>query len=451
MSVSYTLGNFSKKEKKYTIRLRYRRNDVNFIWDVEFNGEKLRVSESGWDKKKQKLKSGVIGSEDVNLYLQTIDNTLPLVIKELFLKGYSISKKSILELLFEKLDKSDEICESNNVGEYIKHFIERAEKGIMVNSRGKEFEKGSLRIYRRLQGYFELVYPNLTFNGITKKWFEEFFYVFLKDKQELTIKKNGIDIPFSKKALSDDTIQGILTRLSKIMRQAVEDGYSVNRNFEKSWFLRMIPKIDKKKDGRTDYALSELQLNELVNYVPHDEYGYSKVVLGQIRDLFLLGCYTSLRVSDLITLTKLDIEEYEDGYIIRKRRIKTDKWVVIPVVEEVPKKIIAKYMSSDFPSVSYDYINKGIKCIAKYLGWDEPIRSNRVVGGKKVELIQPLYEVISSHFGRRTAITNLLRNNLSLSEVQSITGHETSLMVELYDKRKEEERLNNIINKIKKQ
>lgn len=159
--------------------------------------------------------------------------------------------------------------------------------------------------------------------------------------------------------------------------------------------------------------LSEKELNtiwKLTNLEPNQE---------QARDLFLIGCWTGLRVSDYLKLTKSHIR----NNTIFLQMAKTGDSVIIPL-HPVAQAILEKY-NHVLPSTNGQKLNKYIKEVVQLAGITELIAFNRTVAGKKVTYTKPKYELVSSHTGRRSFATNLYLSGFPAYDIMKITGHKT--------------------------
>ena len=137
-------------------------------------------------------------------------------------------------------------------------------------------------------------------------------------------------------------------------------------------------------------------------------------VLCVARDLFLIGCYTGMRVSDYTRLTPNDIR---GGFIYFEQK-KTKGRIVIPAHRRVID-IIEKYNGS--PRLSEAKLNLHIKTICKMAGITGLIGITE--GGKII--YKEKYELVSSHTARRSAATNMALNGTPLRDIMQITGHKT--------------------------
>lgn len=145
-------------------------------------------------------------------------------------------------------------------------------------------------------------------------------------------------------------------------------------------------------------------------------------VKAEYRDLFILECLTGHRVSDIPILFNPELYSIEGEYF----SFITKKEKVPALVKRTPEvlEIIEKYKDG------FEHLNinsrtlaqsetNALKDIAKKAGL------NRIISykdNKGITHSRPLYELISSHFGRHTFVTRMARL-MSLEEVKYLTGH----------------------------
>lgn len=135
-------------------------------------------------------------------------------------------------------------------------------------------------------------------------------------------------------------------------------------------------------------------------------------------DIFLLGCYTALSISDIVNITK---DKIEDDHI-HTRRIKTDELLKIPLIVEA-KQILEKY-NYDFKSYGITSGRVQLKKVFRVLGFNRKVRITSKVGSKgTIDKMVPLHREISWHKARKTAITTLLSKGVDQSLVMMISGH----------------------------
>lgn len=148
------------------------------------------------------------------------------------------------------------------------------------------------------------------------------------------------------------------------------------------------------------------------------------------RNWFLIGCYTGLRVSDLLSLSKRNIS---DKFITIATE-KTDEKVVIPLHPTV-KKIIKKYKGFP-PSITDVEVNRMIKITARRAGINEDVLITTTKGGKREDRYLKKWQVIRSHTMRRSAITNMQsrKDPVPTAIIKKITGIKSDKTLARYTK-----------------
>lgn len=135
-----------------------------------------------------------------------------------------------------------------------------------------------------------------------------------------------------------------------------------------------------------------------------------------VRDRFIIGAFTGLRVSDYGRLSTANLA----GDTIRIKTAKTGANVVIPIHPYIR----AILSSIDLNKrVSDQKINKHIKEIARMAGIDEEVTINRNIGGHNVQETHKKYELVCSHTARRSFATNAYKAGVPTIAIMKITGH----------------------------
>tara|TARA_B100000780_G_scaffold250676_1_gene196920 strand:- start:1246 stop:2430 length:1185 start_codon:yes stop_codon:yes gene_type:complete len=158
------------------------------------------------------------------------------------------------------------------------------------------------------------------------------------------------------------------------------------------------------KSNKSIFYLSEIELDKLRTSTPKSK------SLQEQKDVFVLQCYTGLRVSDLRRVNLDTISE--DRSMILMQATKTDEAIKLPILPEA-EEILSKY-DYKLPFISDKKYNKAIKDFLKELDFDRKIES---------QSFAPLYEVCTSHIARKTFLSYLINvKKLSAPEVKEITG-----------------------------
>ena len=155
------------------------------------------------------------------------------------------------------------------------------------------------------------------------------------------------------------------------------------------------------------------------------------------KDMFVFGCATALRYSDLMNICVKDIEEHPSGYFLRVDSLKTGTEVNIKL-PLFAMDIFRKYSRHKglrqklFNTLALSAFNMNLKKIGRAAGWINSIGKYRSKNGEKEE-IRPesgkLYrfcDLMSSHVMRRTGITVLLMLEMPEYLLRKISGHTAS-------------------------
>lgn len=138
--------------------------------------------------------------------------------------------------------------------------------------------------------------------------------------------------------------------------------------------------------------------------------------LQNARDLFIVGCCTGLRFSDV---SKLNEGMIQDD-IIRLHTKKTGALVEIPLHPKLKEMIETRGLPHPITSQK---LNNYLRQICQLLGFDQPIEIKKVVGGKREVRTVPKYELIKSHTARRTFASMLYKAGIPPRIIMGFTGH----------------------------
>ena len=139
----------------------------------------------------------------------------------------------------------------------------------------------------------------------------------------------------------------------------------------------------------------------------------------RVRDMFVLMCTTSLRYSDLKQINKSNVR---DNFLFITHQ-KTKVEVSIPL-NKYSKDILERF-EHNIPIIDLGQFNQSIKRVCKVCKLDTDVEVVEFYHNKKEVSIQPKYKLVSSHTGRRTFITNLIKKNISHQIIMKISGHTT--------------------------
>jgi integrase len=160
----------------------------------------------------------------------------------------------------------------------------------------------------------------------------------------------------------------------------------------------------------TEQELSKLYKHDFSNNLP----------LDRIRDLFLVGCWTGCRFSDISQITPDNISK---GFIHLKQ-YKTGAKVIIPL-HPVVTAILNKYGGTLPMATSNQNFNEILKDVARLSGIDETTHKAITKGGVRVSTAYKKWQLVTTHTARRSFATNLFKSGFPTLSIMAITGHTT--------------------------
>ncbi len=219
-------------------------------------------------------------------------------------------------------------------------------------------------------------------------------------------------------SLNPNTIGGYIDVIRQVCGKAELRGHEVSNDFKNSDFYT----------PSNETLDTYLNLEEIHNiYKQKFENDY----LDNARDWLIIGVWTGLRISDLLSLNKSNL----DGDFIKKDTLKTKFPVIIPKHNHVNK--ILEKRNGKFPrKISDQNFNKYIKEVCKEVKITEKIKGAKMIeieeikNGKKKKIhrkrigFYPKYQLVSSHICRRSFASNHF-GKLDTLTLMKITGHKT--------------------------
>lgn len=175
-------------------------------------------------------------------------------------------------------------------------------------------------------------------------------------------------------------------------------------------------------------TLSIEQLNFLIyNDTFNDKL---KPHLQTAKDIFIVGCLTGLRISDVRRLKQQHVVARDGNTYLNIAAQKTGYETLVKLPEFCVA-IIRKYKGKQklLPVPIACRFNKRLKEICELAEWTWPVVKQRRRGSKIIELKLAVNEpyrfcdLVSSHTMRRTSITNMLVSGMPEHVVRKISGH----------------------------
>jgi len=358
-------------------------------------------NKNDWDTKNEKIKipSSTSNAKDINIKLADV---LLNFTKELYLNYSTGFGEYEASILFNKLignTKEPEVEKKTiDLIAYYKWFrVYYAENNSPYSK--KVLKPGTIRTFNSafnlIESYMdERKIKALYFNTIDR----EFYYDFLR---YLTDKK------FSK-----NYIGTVIQKLKTVMGYAFDENKHTNLEFKKNYFSKISEPI----------AHPYLNSNELKSI---EKLSLSDSKMDIARDIFLIGCYTGLRIGDLLNFIKNPDVISDGGYMFFKvSQQKTSNPVIIPL-NKIISQILNKYDGNLPPYMRENEINIFIKSICKRAKIDQQHCIKRTEGGLVTESIMPKYKFVTTHTARRSFCTNAYKSGMPVHDIMAISGHKS--------------------------
>lgn len=232
--------------------------------------------------------------------------------------------------------------------------------------------------------------------------------------------KNFTDFMY-KKGCFDNYVGANIKVIRTFFNYIKEEKDIYTGDFHKQFYVR--------KEEVDILVLSPEQLKFLI----HDKEFESQLVSTQqkVKDIFIFGCTTGLRFSDIFLLTNKNFEKTNDEWYLKLKSKKTKTYSSI----KLPSYAIAvykKYQTSSntkpvFGTKNLSNFNRSIKRIGEMAGFTEAVHVSREKQGKAKKITKKdserFCDKMSSHMMRRTAITTLLILGMPEHLVRKISGH----------------------------
>jgi integrase len=368
---------------------------------IDFNASiGFRVLVENWDIDKQRVKnrSTVTNRDEINLMLGNLTTH--------FEKFENTNKANGITPSYEDAKKHYETyftqpTKPKDLFEFIDAFIVDAKTKNNPHT-GKRVTEQTIKGYevtKTILKAFNDTQYKIGFDKITLDWYFDFV--------EFCNKKN----------LSHNYIGKHVKTVKTFLTNAVEQGLTSNESFRNKKF-----RVLKEESDNIYLTMDELTQLWKVDLSKNQ-------IQERARDLFLIGAFTGLRVSDYNHLADTNISEVNGVRMVKIKTQKTGRVVAIPL-HPIVDAILQKNNGQPPKKMPEQNINKNIKDVCEGVGIDgiEYIETTR--GGMKVTEKKYRFQLVKTHTARRSFCTNAYLSGMSSLDIMSISGHnnETNFM-----------------------
>jgi integrase len=386
-------------------RISYAGNTLKF-----YPGESVEVSH--WDPKLQvaKVSKKYPQASELNNRLSNISAS----IHRLFLQwqnehpGFPYPDHSEFKELLNRTLKESGNVKRDFFG-FFAEMIKRTEEGKRVipngSRKGKQFSLNTIKAYKstllRVREFSQVSNRKVDFKTIDQQFYDGFISFLQKDRIDSKDRKV--------KGLKNNAIGKHIKVIRLVMNEALANRLHDNMTFKARSFTVLT------EQGRSPVYLTEFEIDSLYRA----EMPNSK--LEKVRDMFIIGCKTGLRFSDL---NQLKPEHFKGGFIHVTTQ-KTGEMVTIPE-HAIVREIRSKYANVLPQAISNQKANEYLKEIFNMIqGYDVLVDVSYTKGGLTVKTQVPKAEMITTHTARRSFATNAVKAGVSTFLIMKITGHKS--------------------------
>lgn len=351
----------------------------------------LKVEPVFWDEVRQRVKNSKYCpyADEVNAALVAIFSKLETFIADSAREGRPVTKDRLKEVLDCHFGKGG--GRGGTLHEFFDTYISECDTRQNGRRGGQTVTYKTKREYARtfdyLKRFEKKLGRTLDFPDIDKALLQQ-FVAYLQSLN-----------------LATNTIAHKIISLKALLHEAVERELTDNTRWQ--GFRHVTEETDA-------VALDEAELEKIrkcdLSHNPH---------LAEIRDLFLMECWTGLRFSDIIRLRP----EHIQGKLIVIQQQKTNNYVKIPI-HPVFREIWERYGGIPL-TISNQKFNDHIKEVCHAAGITDSVLKSITRGGKKITTKYEKWQLVSSHTGRRSFATNLYKSGFPSISIMHITGHKT--------------------------
>lgn len=389
---------------KYSLR----KNSIQLVFS--YGRKKLfRVSTgftvnniSNWNDNKQKIKE--VASEptayNYNQSLNRLKHDFEYEYSLLLTKEEEISNAELREV-YKKLNSSAQ----NVVKKASLKFIALFQKWIDYSKhnrvKGKKLTESTIKTYKNslfVFKQFEKSNGEIRFKNIDASFYNDF----LAFCDEPSYRDEGFSLNYTGK---------LIKNLKSFLKFAIsQHAIEMSSKFQFSDFTVISEDVD-------SIYLSTEELMKMY-YLPLD---HMDKRYGVARDLFLIGAWTGLRVSDFNRLEKEDLIKEGEVWLIKilvKKTQEVKHHPVPPIVLEIIER-----RGGLPPKMAEQKINVTIKEIGEFCGFDEKVTIKKTIGGANKTIRVMKFDLIKSHTARRSFCTNAYLGGIDTITIMALSGH----------------------------
>ena len=266
----------------------------------------------------------------------------------------------------------------------------------------EEIEK--LDVAHGTRNHYKVSVAALIESGVMRKWseltvenvhrFDAFLHKIKKHQTDAEVKA-GKQVEY----ISQATVRNYHKDIKALLARALKFGLITANPYD-----RMKGEI-KRGDKETVEFLTDAERDRIEQLTINDS------MLATVRDVFVFQCYTGMAYSDAMAFSLDKCQKDGERLTYSAPRVKTGVWFYIRVL---PKALeIAQKYGGRLPRVADQTCNSNLKTIANVTG---------------------ITKKLTTHVGRHTFATWMLRNGVPIERVSKMLGHRKITQTQRYAK-----------------
>jgi integrase len=368
----------------------------------------LNIHPKFWNGDKQRAKEtrSFPGYVEFNALLVNLESTIQNRFRELINDKIEPTPELLRVPLDEYLQKGIK-KEFSDLIAFAEHYVE-------TSNRKPGTKKQLRQAIRNLREFKAYSRRNMSFESVDIPFYNEFVRFLVEERKYGT-----------------NTIGTLIKNLKVFMNEAVERNLTTNVQYRNKRFKTM-------EEHSESIYLSIEEINKIYHMNLR-----TQPRLDRVRDLFIIGCFTGLRFSDLKQLR--DENLIDNRTKMRIRTEKTGEIVVIPLHPYV-KEILKKHNGVPPESLTNQKMNDYLKEIGDWAGIHETVMLQFTKGGERQKQTYKKFELITTHTARRSFATNAYLNDVPTISLMKLTGHRTEKSFMKYIKISQEDNANKLLS-----
>lgn len=222
----------------------------------------------------------------------------------------------------------------------------------------------------------------------------------------------------NERKLMPNTINGLCSRICSVLKWSANYGARLSPTFENYHYKE-----------KWEKPIISLTLDDVsrITYFDIDNLKIStkkKNVLKRCRDMFVLSCYLGQRYSDMIRITPDNFKNNKFVMVQKKTGTKCVNDIqMMSAFPQVVDNILKRYNYTAPYVVSNSVYNRHLHELFKLAGYTDDIIHEWKDNGVIKRKVYKMYELITTHTGRRTMITNAVIRGIRTDLIRRASGH----------------------------